>query len=156
MCTMNRKKFCTTLLLWKSIGFSSQLSLVSPLAAAVTSVPISSSCVSLSLNVQQNFKCLNLWSLKLKTSSFAQLYLLTAVTTTEIVTFYKIGINWRMLRLVKLFVEFIKVQWCAKKFRIPNEVKLDTGGPPLTRFSLQWIPLPWFLAYVCESGVFTH
>ena len=103
---MNRKKFCTTLLLWKSIGFSSQLSLVSPLAAAVTSVPISSSCVSLSLNVQQNFKCLNLWSLKLRTSSFAQLYFLTAATTTEIVTFYKIGINWPMLRLVKLFVDF--------------------------------------------------
>ena len=32
--------------------------------------------------------------------------------------------------------------------------KRNTRGPPLTRFSLPWIPPQWFLAYVCPSGGF--
>ena len=33
---------------------------------------------------------------------------------------------------------------------------VNTGGPPLTQFSLLRIPLPWFLAYVRASGGFLH
>ena len=32
--------------------------------------------------------------------------------------------------------------------------KKNTGGPPLTRFSLPWIPLPGFLAYRISSYSF--
>ena len=33
---------------------------------------------------------------------------------------------------------------------------MTTGGHPLMRFSLPWIPLPRFLAYVHQSGGFSQ
>ena len=38
---------------------------------------------------------------------------------------------------------------------VASETK-STGGPPFMRFSLPWIPLPQFLAYVRASGGFSR
>ena len=59
--------------------------------------------------------------------------------------------------LLNTTVKVLLIKSCGELFfKTESEInvnfKRSTGGPPLMRFSLPRIPLPWFLAYVRASG----